>query len=190
MAVTAGINFETFENAIHAWVSNATDLTTIWADQAAPIPDYPYCSLRILSGPTEVSQNMELRHTFDSGRPLGQEIEYNACVPVTIIVTCQAYVLEPESRAALTQAQNVLTQAKTALALPSYITTLQDSDIAVIDRGVVQNISALINSATISRATMDVTFGTSFNAVEYAGYIDKVRIKSTAFKWDYLVDGS
>jgi hypothetical protein len=168
-------------------MNSATGLATIWSDQAGPRPDNPYCGLRILSGPTPASPTWELRHTYDGGRPLEEEVIFNACVPCSFTISCQAYVPVPDSRDSTKHAFAVLARAQAALALPSFLTTFRTSEISVIDKGVIQNISAIVKDAQQSRASMDVIFGASLNAVEYAGYISQVEIKSTAFNWDFKV---
>jgi hypothetical protein len=190
MTVSPGVSIKDFEDAVYAWITSATGLAAIWTDQAAPRPDNPYCGLSILNGPTPVSPLWELRHTYDGGRPLEEEIVYNACVPCTFTISCQAYVPVPISRDSTQHAFSVLSSAQAALALPSFLSTFASSEISVIDKGAIQNISAVIKDAQMSRASMDVIFGASLNAVEYAGYIDKVEIESTAFNWSFIVDAS
>jgi hypothetical protein len=61
MTIEAPIDMVTFTDAVYAWFNGSTGLTTIWSDQASPIPDYPYGSLKIISGPVPVSSMVEQR---------------------------------------------------------------------------------------------------------------------------------
>lgn len=184
--VSAPINMETFQNAIHTWCSTATNIQTIWADQSAPVPDYPYAALNIISGPLPVSPLYELRHTFDASRA-GQEIEFNACVPCTFTIEAQFYVTLEDSRNPNYSSLQYAMKAQSALALPSYKAALIAAEISVVDKGTVTNLDEVINDAYVSRAAFDTTFGASLNVTEYETYIESVELKSTNLGIDTIV---
>lgn len=63
--VTLPFDFSAAEDAIHDWFSTATGLTTVWRDQSAPQPAYPYGSLLIIAGPTKLGGQDEVRESTD-----------------------------------------------------------------------------------------------------------------------------
>lgn len=65
MVAPTPIDWNAIEDGIHAWFSGATGLTTIWENQSAPQPDFPYASLQVTSGPTRVGGADEHRYNTD-----------------------------------------------------------------------------------------------------------------------------
>lgn len=184
--VSAPLDMEAFQAAIRNWCSTATNLQTIWSGQSAPVPDYPYAVLNIISGPLPVSSLWELRHTFDASRA-GEEIEFNACVLCTFTINAQFYVTLDDSINPNYSSLQYAMKAQAALALPSYQAALNADDISVIDKGTVTNLDELINDAYVSRSGFDITFGASLNATEYETYIEQVELKSTSLGIDTIV---
>jgi hypothetical protein len=177
---------EEFTAAVHNWYSEATGLQTIWQDQSAPRPDYPYASLIIISGPTPDSPVWEQRTTFDASRPL-EEIEFNACVPCTFTIGTQVYVTVPDSRDPSQNATQYAARAQAALNLHTYRADFRAASIAVVDQGTVNNIDEIIDDAYVSRASMDVIFRAALNAQSYETYIEKVQLSSTSLGIDMEV---
>jgi len=176
--VDSPISLETFQNAVQQWCQDATNIKTIWRNQSAPLPDYPFASLMVISGPTPVSSHWETRTTFDEERLL-REIEYNTCVPCTFVISVQFYIALQDSRNPGYAATQYAARAQSALRMPSYIDHFRSNSIAVNNTGTVQNIDQLIHDAYVSRANIDVTFGAPLNAYEYVTYIEQVEISNT-----------
>lgn len=189
--IDAPINMEEFENAIHKWFTDATGLTTVWTQQGAPQPEYPFGTLEITSGPSQASPLWDYETDFDETRPPGKEVRFVTCVPCTFNISCQVFVGMPEGRDPNKNAMQYLSRAKAALQLPSFRDELAAKNIASLFAGSVQNIGELIEDSWVSRANMDVTFGASLSVEEFMGYIDKVEISKTNDpKFDLLVDAS
>lgn len=74
MTAPTPINWTAIENAIQDWFSGATGLTTIWRDQSAPQPDYPFATLLTIAGPTQIHGQDEQRETTDATRALDVKI--------------------------------------------------------------------------------------------------------------------
>ena len=184
--VETPINMETFADAIHAWCSDAANIQTIWSNQSAPVPDYPYAALNIVSGPLPASPLWELRHTFDASR-VGEEIEFNSCVPCTFNISAQFYVSLDESRNSTLNALSYAIKAQAGLRLPSYQAAFEAAGIAVIDTGNPTNLDDVIADAYVSRSNLDVVFGASLNAIDYETYIEQVELKSTPLGIDTIV---
>ena len=178
MSISAPINMETFQNTIYDWFVDATDLFTIWQDQSAPRPEYPYGSLLITSGPRLASPQWEQRYATISGQPAGEEVKITTCNLCYFDISCQAHVKRCDSRDPNANAIWYINKAQGALGLISVQTILRTADIAYIRSSEVQNIDELISDAYVSRANIDVTFGAVLSIDEYTGYIEKAHITS------------
>ena len=176
--LNAPIDLEVFENAVHKWFANATGLTVIWQTMAAPQPCYPYGSLQITSGPTPAAPQWEQRTYTELSNMAGEEVATEVVIPCSFVVSCQAYVGQPEARCPHKKALYYLTVAQSSLSLPSVLAEFRSKQISVIRPDTVQNIDELIEDAYVSRASMDVTFGASLNLVEYTTYIQTVHAVS------------
>lgn len=186
--IDAPINMSDFEDAVHTWFVNATGLQTIWTNQSAPRPDYPYASLNVTAGPLPVSPIWELRDSTNLSRPAGQEIEFIGCVPCTFTISCQTYVVLDAANDPNYNALDYMVRAHGALSLPSFLSALETAQISVVDRGQVGGLpEEIVNDAYVSRSNLDVTFGASLNAKEYAGYISQVQIINTAWNIDKII---
>lgn len=183
------IDMEAFENAVHAWFHDAVGITTIWASMSAPQPVYPYGSLAITSGPIPRSPSWEQREALDLNRPLGQEVEQEVCVPCSFVVSCQAYVGQPEARDPRQKASVYLQAALARLALPSVQAELRAAGLAVLRTGSVLILDQLIEDAWVSRASLDVTFGATLSLKEYIGFIEHVHAVSPALGIDQTFGG-
>jgi len=190
MTVALPIDLKVFRDTVQAWFANATGLQTIWRDQSAMQPEYPFASLLIINGPDPVAPQWEERLSFDSGRPQGEEYQIDVGVPCMFTVSCQAYVGMPAARAANLNAVAYVARAQSALSLPSVLAAFREKNIAVVRPEAVLNLDELVGDAYVSRANMDVVFGASLSLSEYTGYIDKAELKSAQLGIDILVDAS
>ncbi len=66
MAVSLPIDFRVAEDAIHGWFAGAVELTTIWRNQNAPQPAYPFASLYVIAGPLKPGGQDEIRESSDT----------------------------------------------------------------------------------------------------------------------------
>ena len=186
--VAAPIDMEAFQNAVHNWFSSVTGLETIWRDQSAPQPKYPYGSLRVISGPEAVAPQFEQRRDTDLDRDEGEEVRLTECVPCRLTVSCQTYVGMPDARNPQLDAPYYMNRARGSLALESVRAELWVAKIAIERPGPVQNINEVIEDAYVSRANMDVAFAASLSVEEYTGYIAKVELESTGLGFDFDVE--
>lgn len=172
------ITWSTVEDALHDWLSGATGLTTIWAQQDAPRPAYPFATLSIIAGPTRVGGVDEIRYTYDSGQPLGQEVEIEAAGLREITVSCQAFVAAGTSQTQNRVARDTMCKAQSSLGMPSVQAALRAAGLSVIEEGVVQNASAVDEDTWIGRASMDVRFRLAASVSERGPYVNQVLVSS------------
>lgn len=70
MTLAAPIDWSAVYSALYGWVNGAIGWTTVWADQPAPRPDYPFLVLDVISdvkegGIDEVSHDIDLTRARD-----------------------------------------------------------------------------------------------------------------------------
>jgi hypothetical protein len=175
---------EAFQNAIQAWFADVTGLLTIWRNQSAPQPEYPFASLMIISGPEPSAPQWEQRFDTDLDRPGGGEVRISVCVPCRFTVSCQAFIEMPDARNPNQNATVYMNRAQSSLSLPSVLAAFHAAGISVERPGIVQNLDAIIEDSFVSRAAMDIVLGASLNLEEFTGYVDKVKMKSENFGID------
>jgi len=168
------VNITELENAIRAWVLSTTGLdpSRVWfSDQPVPSPAISSSSPRItigVSNSRKVGQD-ELRHTFDSSRPAGQEIEYQAIGPREVTVSLQAFAADGSSF-------ELLETARTGLRLPSVRDALNAAGVGVLREGDVRSLFAVRGTTYEDRALLELVVLVSSSAVERLGYIDRVEV--------------
>ncbi len=185
--VSDPIDFQTFENSVHEWFSFSSDLLTVWRRASAPQPEYPFASLMTISGPTAAAPLWNLQEDYDVTRAAGKEIRTVASVPCLIVVSCQTYVDQRDSRIPQYAANSFMRKAQAGLTLPSVHAHFRSDGIAVTNYGPIQNIDQLIEDAWVSRANMDVTFGATLSVEEFDGYIASFELKSTSLGVDKVI---
>ena len=178
-AVSAPINMETFENAIHQWFFEATEIETVWANTAKTMPDYPVGVLQLIAGPIPVAPQFEIRNETNLSLEPGSEIITTACVQCTFTVSCQVWVGGDDRWHPAANARYYLAIAQAALGLPSYLAGFKASEVSVVRSAAIQDISSVQEEAIIAKANMDVTFGAALNATEYNTYIEKMAGEGT-----------
>lgn len=171
----APINMEAFENAVHTWFRDATEIETYWGIQSKTQPEYPFGVLQIIAGPVPAVPQWEVRDATNLSRPAGSEVELLSCVPCTFTVACQTWVGGEDRWHPSANARFHLSKAQAALAMPLYRNTLLAAGVSVVRTAAIQDISSIHEEAFVSRANMDIIFGAALNSAEYTGYIKKMR---------------
>lgn len=183
MPVTSPINWTTTENAFYTWLVTATGLTVIWADQDAPQPALPYATLKIISGPTRVSQVDEVRQSYDAGQALGAEVALETGGPREITLSVQVYARQSATTPS-SHPRDLLTRAQAALGMASYLAALQAAGVAVIEAMPVQDVSLKVDDSWSARAVMSVRFRLAASVTERVGYIAAVDVDPAYTKPD------
>jgi len=184
VTVNAPIDMEAFQDAIQAWFADVTGLESIWRNQSAPQPEYPFAGLAILSGPEPSAPQWEQRFDTDLSRPEGEEVRISVCVPCRFTISCQTYVNMPDARNPELNAAAYMIRAQSSLSLPSVLASLHAAGISVERPGTVQNLDEVIEDSFVSRAAMDVVLGATLNLEELTGYVNKVKVKSESLGID------
>jgi hypothetical protein len=175
---------ENFENTVHDWFSAVTGLEVIWREQSAPLPKFPFGTLKILAGPTRLGRPT-VQEKESVGRGVGEEVEIKAVVPCSMSVSCQVFAGgRPDASNPNYNARVYANKAMTNIEMPSVWDTFRRAGITIMNVGEIKNLDALVESEHESRAGLDILFGITLTESEFTGYIETVHIRSTNLKID------
>lgn len=147
------------DDAIHDWFATSTGLATIWANQDAPQPPWPYGILNRISV-AKVGQDGVRYETIDD------RVDAHFCGLRSFVVSCQID-LGPLGQRQGIDALAVMGAAQMALALPEYRERFRAVDIAPFDDNEpIQDFDVVVGDVWISRAQMDIGFYTTANVTE------------------------
>lgn len=174
MTWTLGAGWTEVENALHAWLSTATGLTTSWAWQKAPQPAGSYAELFVGSLLTR-GLSAETRYEWDSQRPPAQEGERIQRRPGTLVVTAQVYTNETVgSNCAFARLQ----AAVAALDSPDFYEPLLAAGIGVTGKSEVRNLTGLLGVSTQGRAAVDLRLEVREVVTSFVGGVASLRVTS------------
>lgn len=167
------------ERAIHAWVHSTTGVNAVWANHDGPEPKYPLIVLDVIAGPTPIALHKEKRIVGDVGCE-----EVLVTTPVEFTLNVQAHAGGPDSKSPDGLAMRYLESAEWGLSLEEHAAPLCRLGLIVYNIEGMLDISEVVGSGRVSRATQDFMF--RYRAKHRAplsaegGIIDKVQI-TTAF---------
>jgi hypothetical protein len=173
------INWRLIKDTLVRWVTGATGVeVTVWGNQNAPQPAYPYVSLLKLPSPTELGALDDEQWTEDGELQIVGQREFG--------ISMQVHVGPPENVDPDCDADTIANAALSALALPATKEDFRLAGLALRDRGQPQPLDLLVGSTWISRALVDLRFGivsvlnpTTSPPLDEVGFFDKVSVSST-----------
>lgn len=173
------IDWRTIKDALVRWVTDATGLeVTVWGNQNAPQPAWPYVSLQRLPSPTELGVLDDEQWTADGELQIVGQREF--------VLSMQVHVGPPENVDPDCDGDNIANAALSALALPATKEDFRLAGLALRDRGQPQPIDLLVGATWISRVLVELRFGiasvlnpTTSPALDEVGFFDKVSVSST-----------
>jgi hypothetical protein len=165
------IDWRTIRDTLWQWFREVSGCETIWADQDAPQPAYPYASLNILPGTLPTGALDEERINADGSLSL--------VGPRDFVLSCQIHA---GARAGATCDARMRADAIVAsLAIPVYRYALRNANLGLRERGAVQMLDLVVGAEWMKRAQVDIRFGTMSNVdiaawpnLAEVGWFDKV----------------
>lgn len=176
MAVSAPIDWSTVENALVAWVENATGLTCVWSSQATPVPAYPFARLKLIAGPGGTGATPDERWDTDLGEAQGEEV--GVIVAEQVLCTYSLQV-ETSSDAPGASANEYVGRARAAAWLPSYLEAFKAAGVGLLEVQATRDLDQAEGQIILSRAVADVRVCLAANLTERTGYIDVVSAEGT-----------
>jgi hypothetical protein len=141
------------------------EVTVIYEESSGPRPPRPYVTLKIIAGPSEKA--------FDELRPI--PADPNKKFDLTGI---RQYTVS--MKAFGEAAHDILSDLQLCLEAPDSIEFfIRNEDIAVVSRGPVTDISALLETGFETRAVMDVIFNAVVSKVVDPSTIESTEISGT-----------
>ncbi len=176
--VQVPVDWFAVENAWQTWFSSTTGLVTVWANQDAPRPAFPYATLDIpiivkTGGPGE------RRFTTDLGAASGEEITVTTVSNLQATLSCQIHVLPIQSDIANCHARALMTAALGSLNTLAQQAVFNAIQVAVAGLGEILDISEPFEDTMINRTQLDVTFTVGMCVTETTGYINQVELEGT-----------
>lgn len=171
------IDWTRIRHTLWQWFAEVSGCETIWADQAAPQPAYPYASLNILPGTLETG-------AFDEER-----IEADGSLLITgprdFVLSCQIHVGPDAANDPACDARIRADAIVASLGTPLFQNELVAANVGLRERGPVQMLDIEIGAEWIKRAQVDIRFGTTSNVdisvwpdLAKVGWFDKVEVSS------------
>ncbi len=171
------INWKLIRDTLWQWFAESAGVETIWEDQAAPQPAYPYASLNILPGTLNFGALDETRIQSDGSIEL--------VGPRDFVLSCQVHVGPTDSSDPYCDARMRADAAVATLAIPQYQYALRRANLGLRERGQVQMLDLEVGTEWIKRSQVDIRFGTMSSVavsdwpnLEDPGWFNKVEVSS------------
>ncbi len=151
--VSGPLVWSNLRNAIRDWLVLTLGLTTIWEEEEAPRPAYPYASLRILSGSVKIHSDV------DEQTLSGNDIIFTTIGNREFAVSVQAFasfegaVYNPDA-----DGMHYATAAQGSLETPSVLETFRAAGLSVADVLAITNRNTALDATWLSRAGFDIRF--------------------------------
>lgn len=170
------IDWGVIRDTLWQWFTEASGCETIFEDQNAPQPAYPYASLNFLPGTIDIGAVDEERIQADGSLALVGMRDF--------ILSCQIHsgpYGSDTSCDAFGRAHSVIAST----AIPQYRQAFSSANVALWNRGQPQTIDVLVGTEWIKRALIEFRFGTmsyvnvsDWPNLSEVGWFDKVEVSS------------
>lgn len=173
----APIDWRLVRNTLRNWFAMVSGCETIWADQTAPQPSYPYASLNILPGTLDHGALDEERR-----QPDGTLLIVG---PRDFVLSCQIHVGGHAADDPACDARMRADAIVSSLGIPRFQYDLRAANVGLRQRGQIQMLDLVVGTQYIKRAQVDIRFGTMSNVdtdvwpdLADVGWFDKVSATS------------
>lgn len=155
------------------WFTDSSGCETVWGNQAAPQPSYPYATMLITSGTLDLGARDETRFEDDGGMKIVGQRDF--------VLSCQVHVGPPCSQDGNANALGRMSSVLASLYLPKYIQQFEAVGLGLRERGSPQSFDVLVGAQWVAREQVDLRFGLAsvvqITPEDY-GWFDKVEISS------------
>jgi hypothetical protein len=165
------VNWEQIQNAIHQWACSVTDITWVWANQDTAQQDYPFGAISMVSGLLKTGLD-EIRWDPDEERNLHTG-------PREFTLGFQVSVGEPNSNQRPDEsAESILATLQSSIGFEATREILFAANVALIEELAIVPLDLFIGSDHISRAQLDLRFGTQATLAEAIDPIETLEVTS------------
>lgn len=169
--VAQAIDWRTVEDALYDWFSTSTGLETVWEDQRAPQPTYPYASLNVLPGTSPMGAQSEHITEADGSITMRRQRDFT--------LSCQVHVGPTGANTPECHARTLVDTAIMTLDSPVQAQLFSSAGIGIRGPlGEPQDLDLEISGEWISRTRVDIRFGVASTLNIAPGYFEKIGISS------------
>jgi hypothetical protein len=166
------IDWRAVEDSLREWWATSTGLTTIYEDQRAPQPSYPYISLRIAAGTAPKPVKSEEIWQADGKIKLRRQNDFT--------LTAQIHV---DSKRPECHPRSLIDGAVAVLDAPDQSALFSTVALGIRAIGQTQNLNLNVGGQWISRSMIDIRFGVAAvltnTPAGTPGHFEKVEVSST-----------
>lgn len=170
---SSAVDWAAVETALQAWVQAActgvTGFQAVFAQQSAVRPPEPFATIKHDGGGARGLAETSL--VYNGAAPAGQEVELNTREHTEFTVSVQVFTKDVLGAASASALANRIRNAAVKQLQGDAFATV---NLAVVDRGTVQNMTDLLDTRFEGRAALDVRFRVSDGAQDKTGYIATV----------------
>lgn len=169
----------TRQNALIAWVKGATGLDdghVFMSDQKVQRPADTYIDVKLFHDRPNNCFIDELKHDYDTGRPVGQQVQYTVTGHRQVLVQVHVYGAPVNDTNANTSAMTLAVKCQLSLRLPTVMAALDVAGLAIVDVGQIQNLAALVNTAFEGRCVLECMFNYADKVTATGTYIEHVNL--------------
>lgn len=162
-------NWDAIEAAFYTWLTGATGLPVIFANQSEEQPAGDYCAIKVeLNKPTAPDYVWK---NYSGGRSAGAEIELQVVSEREVALTVQGYTAAEYGSAS---ARQKIQRAQMSLRLPSQQALFVAAGISVFDVQDVQDVPSLLETDFQGRALFRLRFYVRDTLSEFTTWIETV----------------
>ena len=169
------IDWRNLQEVIAAWFRSGTGLQTVWEDQRAPQPSYPYASLNIAPGSSNMPTRSEQIQKADGSIKLKRQTDFT--------VACSIHVGPPSATIPKCHSRSLIDTAIMELDAPEQADKFRAAGLALRGPlGEPQDLDLNVGGQWISRSPVDIRFGVAAVLenvpATQPGWFDRVEISS------------
>lgn len=164
------MNKSDIKTALRTWIrstSKLADKQIFWAEQGNVRPKGTFITMRI-AGLVPLGATDEQTQTYKATRPPGEEIELSIQGRRQFGLSVQVFGNGDDS------SSQILSRIQTSVELPSIMAIFEEASISCIDKGDIQNVTALLETTFEPRDVCDFQFYCSEVVSESNTYIQTV----------------
>ena len=167
------MEWETIQNALHAWAELVTGIPCYWEDQDFPRQAYPFGLLAM--GSVRTMGTDELTHEYAGAPDDNLTTAIQGVRSFTLGIETFAKGVTPS-----TSARQYVEALRDSLRKPSVLEAFRDANIAIVRSEATQNIGRVVNGENQSRWGLKVQFAGSANVSDTAtDYVKTVEVTGT-----------
>ena len=151
------------ENSIIEWINKITHLTVVWGKQDISFPPYPYCVVKLVSGPNRINTRDSVFFTSTD-----DFVKKNYSDHREFLISVQVWDVPNKPKPPAVYINDLLTSRQTDAVAQFF----SEKNISLIDTTNITDVSMTVGSKWISIVNCDMTFYAISSLSEVTSFID------------------